>query len=183
MAPPCHLRVTPCHTCVTPCPPVFPTSPPCGLCRPPHTQRCCSCGRFPVPEAVAIGTDPGDNHMRVSNVSHACHTCPRACHARVTNHSHAVGLQFWGQHPQTQTWPPHTHLPTCPTRPLSTSYVPLSMSYVVLSVSYVSLSMSYVSLSMLPTTVMQSGSDFGGNTHRPKRGPHTPTSPRPPHAP
>ena len=124
MAPPCHLRVTPCHTCVTPCPPVFPTSPPCGLCRPPHTQRCCSCGRFPVPEAVAIGTDPGDNHMRVSNVSHACHTCPRACHARVTNHSHAVGLQFWGQHPQTQTWPPHTHLPTCPTRPLTVICVP-----------------------------------------------------------
>ena len=183
MAPPCHLRVTPCHTCVTPCPPVFPTSPPCGLCRPPHTQRCCSCGRFPVPEAVAIGTDPGDNHTRVSNVSHACHTCPRACHTRVPNHMDAVGLRFWGQHPQTQTQPPHTHLPTSPPHPLSMSYVPLSMSYVVLSVSYVSLSMSYVSLSMLPTTVMQLCSNFGGNTRRPKCSPHTPTSPRPPHAP
>ena len=166
-----------------PCPPMSPMPPPCGLCRPPHTQRCCSCGRFPVPEAVAIGTDPGDNHTRVSNVSHACHTCPRACHTRVPNHMDAVGLRFWGQHPQTQTRPPHTHLPTCPTRPLSTSYVPLSMSYVVLSVSYVSLSMSYVSLSMLPTTRMQLGSYFQGNTHRPKHGPHTPTSPCPPRAP
>ena len=59
----------------------------------------------------------------------------------------------------------------------------LSMCYVSLSMSYESLSMSYVSLSMLPTTRMQLGSYFQGNTHRPKRGPHTPTSPRPPRAP
>lgn len=35
------------------------SSSPCGLCHPPRTQRCCSCGRSPFLGAAATDTGPG----------------------------------------------------------------------------------------------------------------------------